>query len=266
MESGINFQTVIGVSAGAMSAIGYLSGQIGLEARVNLSYRMDSDYCGRGAMRRDHGITGFSYLFHDILRQDGPYPLDRRRFYDPRRRLVAVATNIETGEPTYFDRDCGKIFRAIRASATVPYISRPVVIDGAAYLDGGCSVHLGYDWALEHGYEKIAVIRTRERTFRAEDAPMRPLGRIEYRRWPRFVETMNHANREYNALLDRIDEDERNGRIFVLAPEESLDLDRFEDDVEKLGDCYWRGYYEMYDHLQELEDYLTGDSLLTHLK
>ena len=62
MQAGIRMQTVVGVSAGAMSSLAYASGQIGKSARINLKYRHDPDYCGLGAMRRDHGVTGFRYF------------------------------------------------------------------------------------------------------------------------------------------------------------------------------------------------------------
>ena len=67
MEYGLNFSSVAGVSAGALSGLGYVAGEIGWGARIDLTYRHDRNYCGIGAFRRDHGITGFSYLFDDLF-------------------------------------------------------------------------------------------------------------------------------------------------------------------------------------------------------
>ena len=85
MEKGINLSSVVGVSAGALSALGYVSGQIGWGAGIDLTFRHDRNYCGIGAFRRDHGVTGFSYLFQDILKQR---PIDEARLNDPARRLA----------------------------------------------------------------------------------------------------------------------------------------------------------------------------------
>ena len=52
MEHGVNFSSVVGVSAGALSAVGYVAGQIGWGARIDLTYRHDQNYCGIGALRR----------------------------------------------------------------------------------------------------------------------------------------------------------------------------------------------------------------------
>ena len=148
MEENINFRKTVGISAGALSGIGYVSGQIGWSARIDLSYRHDPNYCGVKALGSDHGITGFSYLFHDILKE---HPLDKKRLKTTQRRLAVGATNMLTGQIEYFEKVNCNFFRAVRASATVPYISRPVVIGGIPYLDGGCSVNIPYDWAKQQG-------------------------------------------------------------------------------------------------------------------
>lgn len=51
--------------------MGYVAGQIGWGARIDLTYRHDKNYCGIGAFRRDHGITGFSYLFDGDMEKLG---------------------------------------------------------------------------------------------------------------------------------------------------------------------------------------------------
>jgi len=93
LENNLNFHTVIGVSAGALSGIYYMCGQIGNAARVNLGYRKDRDYVGVRPMIRDQGITGFSFLFDEMARY---YPLDTERLCDPRRHFYTVVTNCLT--------------------------------------------------------------------------------------------------------------------------------------------------------------------------
>ena len=83
-------------------------------------------------------------------------------------RVFAVATNVETGKPAYFEK--GKtdfpFDEAVRASASLPLASVPVVLDGQPYLDGGCSCPIALNWALNEGFEKIVVITTRQKGFR----------------------------------------------------------------------------------------------------
>ncbi len=100
MAHDLNLSSVVGVSAGARSALGYVSGQIGWGARIDLRYRHDRNYCGLGALRRDHGVTGFTYLFEDICRDS---PIDEKRLNAPARRLAVSATILITGVAEYFE-------------------------------------------------------------------------------------------------------------------------------------------------------------------
>lgn len=59
LENNLNFHTVIGVSAGALSGIYYMCGQIGNAARVNLGYRKDRDYVGVRPMIRIRASPAF---------------------------------------------------------------------------------------------------------------------------------------------------------------------------------------------------------------
>lgn len=158
MEQGLNLDTVVGVSAGALSALGYVAGQIGWGARIDLTYRHDKNYCGTGALRRDHGITGFSYLFGELMDR---HPLDLSRLEDPARRLAVSATSLRTGQAVYFEEGSCDLLRAVQASATVPYVSRPVMIDGEPYLDGGCAEKIPLSWPGLAGAKKLVVVRTR---------------------------------------------------------------------------------------------------------
>ena len=66
MEADINLRTTIGVSAGAMNGVGYVCGQIGRSAYINLKYRNDDRYVGLQAMRTNHGIIGFDFAMLEL--------------------------------------------------------------------------------------------------------------------------------------------------------------------------------------------------------
>ena len=256
MEEGINFRNVIGVSAGALSAMGYLSGQIGICARVNLKYRHDPKYCGMGAMIEDGGIMGFTYFFKTIAESEG---FDWDRFFSPERRLLVTATNLKTGKIEYFEKGKCNIRKAIKASATVPFMSAPVKIKGVPYLDGGCVEKIPYRYAKEEGYEKIVVIRTRDRAYRRneDDSAFKSfLRKAAYLPYPEFQKGMAEVHADYNRCIDEIMADEEAGRVFMLAPLDPVDISKFDGDMEKLGGLYKRGYAEMKDNIQGVRDYL----------
>ena len=252
LQAGVRMQTVVGVSAGAMSSLAYASGQIGKSARINLKYRHDPDYCGLGAFRRDHGVTGFSYFFESILPEMG---YDWGRIPDG-MRLVAVTTNCNTGLAEYVEYGSGDFERAVAASATVPYVSQPVDVGGKPCLDGGCAVRLPFKWALDQGYKRIIVVRTRDRSYRKQVGQGRLATAVRYGRYPELQRTLDASSARYNASIELLDSYESARRIFVQAPEEPVEVARFEGDMEKLGALYWTGYREMAEHLEDLVDYL----------
>lgn len=252
MEQNINFRSTVGISAGALSGLGYVTGQIGWGARVDLTYRHDKNYCGLGAVKRDKGVTGFSYLYNDILKD---LPFDKKKFKETEREFAVGLTNMVTGMIEYHEKGTCNMSAAIRASATVPFVSRPVVIGGMPYLDGGCSEKIPFSWAERRGEKKIVVVKTREREFRRSEEPDKLSG-IIYHAYPNFVKAYRSANRKFNELNDRLEQMERDGEVYVIAPSKPVEVTRFESDMEKLGELYWLGYNDMKAGIEGLRDYL----------
>jgi predicted patatin/cPLA2 family phospholipase len=290
MENGLNLSCVVGVSAGALAGANYVSGQIGRSARTNLVYRHDSRYIGARSLLHSHSLLDVGFLTEDrgVLE-----PLDRERFDRPEQRYVAVATNCETGKATYFEKGrCSDILLAARASATMPFLSPVVMIDGAPYLDGGCACAIPYRWALDQGYEKIVVLRTRDKAYRDENRMVRradalaesyvkrrlpgasrvyraypavtetlvrreegAVNRI-YRRYPALARALNEKGSRYNAQCDELDELDRRGRLLHICPSRPIRVGRMEGDVQKLYDLYCEGRRDALAWLPALRQYL----------
>lgn len=249
----VNFTCVIGVSAGAIAGTGYVSGQIGRAARLNIQYRHDDRYIGLRAFMHSRSMldVGFATEDRGIFE-----PFDEERFNDTRRRFVAVATNCITAEPTYFEKGaCSDIALAVRASATLPYISPMVDIDGVPYLDGACSCRIPYQWALDQGFKNVVVVRTRDVSYRKEIKDV-TMAKVMYRDYPKLVESLAGASARYNAQCEEIERLHDEGRIFRIAPSEPVTVDGLEGDLEKLGDLYWLGVYDCFEQIDALRDYL----------
>lgn len=255
MISGLNLSCVIGVSAGALGGMNYVSGQIGRSARINLTYRHDSRYIGARALIHSHSILDVSFLTEDrgIISE----PFDMERFIGSRQRYIAVATNCLSGKPACFEKGrCGDyLMDGVRASATMPFISPMVMINGTPYLDGGCSCAIPYRWAMKQGYRKIIVIRTRDPQFRKEETNISPALRI-YRRYPLLAVKLIESNRRYNRQCEEIELFHRHGRLLRLAPSKPVNVGRVEPDLEKLGELYWLGYNDCVEGLDEIKEYL----------
>lgn len=256
MEADINLQCTIGVSAGALNGISYVSGQIGRSARSPLRYRHDPRYFGLRAFLRNRSPFGFDFMFGELsTRLD---PLDMERFLRPERRFIAVATNCLTGRPEYFEKGkCSDILLATRASSTMPYISRMVRIDGTPYLDGGCSCKIPFRWALDNQFRAVVIVKTRPDSYRRNPDAGRKLARLFYgSKWPALSESLAASNADYNRQCDEIEALRREGRVFVISPSRFMDINRMEKDLEKLGEWYWLGYHDTRNLLEQLRAYL----------
>lgn len=256
MLANINISTVIGVSAGAMNGLNYTSGQIGRSARVNLRYRHDRRYIGAKGLKDNQGIIRFDFLFHELEATD---PFDWDHFNDPRRHFIAVATNCLTGQATYFDSSHSDIFKAVQASASMPFVSKMVMIDGVPYLDGGCADKIPIQWALDHGFEKIVVVRSRPRYYRngSTNESMKKAIDVIYGKYPEFANQLLTMDERYDQCCDLLDRLEKEKRIFMVAPSLPMHVSRLEGNMEKLGALYYMGYNDMVDQLMALRAYLS---------
>ncbi|MBB5183018.1 patatin-like phospholipase family protein [Catenisphaera adipataccumulans] len=258
MLADINLQTTIGVSAGALSGLDYMSGQIGRSARLNLKYRSDPKYVGLKARHANHSVIGFDMMFYGEAEEYEPF--DWQRFNDPARQFYAVATNCDTGRPEYFEKSSTKnILEAVRASASMPFVSRMVNIDGHGYLDGGCSDKIPVQWAIHQGFEKVVVVRTRPRDYRkAVDHRGHAIMDVTYRHYPEFLQSLKQSNQNYNDTCDLMDQLESEGHICVIAPSEPVRIQRLEADVNKLGALYFMGLQDGKGAVKRVKEYLGG--------
>ncbi|MBR5049158.1 MAG: patatin family protein, partial [Erysipelotrichaceae bacterium] len=220
-----------------------------------LGYRHDSRYVGLQALKKAHSPVNLDFILKDINEIE---PFNEEYFRNPERRFVAVCANVNTGEAEYMEKGISPdITAAIKASASMPYVSPEVMIDGQPYLDGGSCCKIAYQWALDQGYEKIVVVRTRDRSFRKKEMTREnELADFYYRRHPEFAHALANSNINYNRQCDELQKLESQGRIFVIAPQQPVKVSRVESDVEKLGDLYFEGRREMAEHLDDLRAYL----------
>ena len=66
-----------------------------------------------------------------------------------------------------------------------------------------------------------------------------------YHKYPKLVEKLCTMPERYNALKEHINELEKQGRIFVVAPEVPVTVSRLEKDKEKLRKLYEEGRRDM---------------------
>ena len=236
LESGITFDYVIGVSAGACNGVSFVSKQKGRSYRINTNYIGDKRYLSLYNFFKEGSLFGMDFLFKDIPEVLDPFDYDT--FMQTHTECVIGVTDIETGRPAYFDKnDLYHDTTAIRASSAIPCFSPIVEYKGGKYLDGGTADPIPYKKALADGCDKLVVICTRDRNYRKSPQKMRAAYHALYRKYPALCEVMDRRHLIYNRTLDDLHKLEAEGKIILLAPEKPLAIDRFEKDPVRLNDA-----------------------------
>ena len=171
---------------------------------------------------------------------------------------MAVATSCLTGKAEYFEKGkCRELMKAVQASASIPYVSRPVEVEGVPCLDGGCADRVPFQWAVDQGYEKILVVRTRTRDFRAEPNPRAShVAKRFYWRYPGVSQGAAGTDEISKRQCERVGEVEGPGRIFYLTPSGAPDGEGLGKDIGEPLDLYQLGYRDAQAQLPALRTYL----------
>jgi len=256
MEEGIEFDGVIGVSAGACFGCNYKSGQIGRTIRYNLKYCKDPRMAGIRSLLFTGDIYGAEFCYRDIPKKLDVF--DTEAFIASPMEFHVVATDLNTGKPVYHkcvdggDNDLDWI----RASASMPLVSRIVEADGMLLLDGGISDSIPLKYYQSIGYEKNLVILTRPQNYVKGPNKLMPLMNLRLRRFPNFLKTMANRHNDYNEAIRYIRKEEQKGTTFVLCPDEELPISRVEHDPERIQNVYNIGREVAYRNLEKIKDFL----------
>ena len=237
MKEKIETDACYGVSAGALFGINYKSKDIGRVIRYNLKYGGNPETMGWKSLLKTGNLMHKEFWFEDIpFKLD---PMDTETYKDCKTDFFAVVTNMITGEPEYksiYDLKEEKCMEYLRASGSLPFLSKPVIVDNTPYLDGGIADSIPIKKAIEDGCDKIIVVLTRPKSYRKSGSIHG--AELFYKKYPKFAKTLNNRNQMYNEQCDFRESLERDGKIIVLRPSEHIEVKRTEKDKEKLQKMY----------------------------
>ena len=255
LEQGIAFDGIIGVSAGALFGVNFLSGQRGRAIRYNKRFNSDRNYMGLKPLLREGNIISTEYAYERVPHVLDPFDDEAYQAAAEDVPFYAVVTNVKTGRPAYVRiRSVFRQMDVLRASGSMPFVSKPVNLDGNLYLDGGISDSIPYRKMLEGGYDRLLVILTRDASYVKE--PMPPaLIRFFYGRRKALSETLLHRHEEYAASLAGLEALEADGTVTLIRPSAPITISRMETDPEKMEGVYQMGIRDAMEHLPQLEDF-----------
>ena len=258
MEHGLTFDGVIGVSAGAIHACSYLSGQKGRSIRYYRRYVSDPRFMSFRSWLKTGDIVGADFCYHELPDKLDIY--DHEAFLRNGTPYYAVCTNVETGKPEYIRlTDMRGQIEYLRASASLPYFSRIVELDGRKYLDGGCADSIPLEAFRRMGYGRNVVILTRDASYRKQPE-MTAMAKLVYRKYPAFVRTLLERHDMYNGQTALAEALAAEGSVFLIRPETPLEIGRLENDPEKVQAVYDQGCADAHAAMARLRTWLEQEN------
>ena len=256
LDAGIDFAKCYGVSAGACCLCSYLSRQKGRQYSVFTDYLEDKNYWGLSSLLRTGDYFNVQMCYHDIPEHLDPF--DYETYRKNPMDFYVVVTDAKTGKALYKKVDrCDKTeMEWMRASASMPIVSKPVCVDGYELLDGGVADSIPVQKMQELGFDKTVVVLTQPRDYVKKKNQLMPLAKVSLRRYPAMIDAMEHRHEHYNEELEYIREKEERGELFVIRPPKKIEVSKVERDRQRLLAAYRMGRETMKEHMRSLERFL----------
>lgn len=241
MKHDLTFPYVVAVSAGACNGMSYVSHQPRRARISNIDYLARYKYIGLRHLVTQGCIFDRELLYDKFPNQYLPFDFDT--FFSSPMTFEMVTTNCLTGQPMYLSErhDRQRALDIVRASSSLPYVSKIVDVDGIPMLDGGIVDSIPLQHAIDMGHPTNVLVLTRNRGYRDTGKDMK-IPRFIYRKYPRLRVVLSRRLAAYNAQLEYVERMEDEGRVICIRPERPMEVDRIEKDIAKLERLYEEGF------------------------
>ncbi len=256
MENGITFDGVIGVSAGAIHGCSFVSRQHRRSIDYTLAYAGDKNYMSWYSFLTTGNMVNEEFCYHTL--PEKLFPFDHKTFEANNTDFYAVCSNLQTGQAEYVK--CAKMDKTglayLRASASMPFVSRISEIGGKKYLDGGICDSIPLRAFQKMGYERCVVVQTRAAGYQKKPNKLGWLAPLVYRKYPKFAAAIKNRHIMYNNELEQIEQAQKKGAAFVIRPSKNVKIHHMETDKKVLQAVYDLGRGDAIKLLPELKKFL----------
>lgn len=241
MKHGVYFRHVVAVSAGACNGMSYISRQPRRARLSNIDFLTQYGYIGWRHLLRQGCIFDQELLYDKFPNEYIPFDFDS--FFQRSATFEMVTTNCLTGQAEYLteSNDRQRSLDIVRASSSLPYVSKIVRVDGIPMLDGGIVDSIPVMRAIETGHPQNVVILTRNKGYRSKERD-RKIPPFVYKNYPRLRVALSRRVAAYNEQLELVERLERQGKVVCIRPQRPIEVGRMEKDTDKLERLYQEGF------------------------
>jgi len=258
LAEGIEFDGMVGVSAGALFGCNFKSCQPQRALRYNLRFRGDSRYMGFTTFLKTGNYVSAEFAYYTVpLELD---IIDNDAFRANPAEFHVVSTDIVTGQPFYQQIDSidASTLEWFRATSSMPIVSKPVEIDSHFYLDGGLVDCIPLKHSQDLGFERNLVIFTQPQGYLKKPNKLAPLCRLVHRKYPKVAELMAVRHIMYNNQLSYCQSQASLGNTLLIFPDHPLNIGRTELNEAKLRSVYQHGYDKAMSMIDEIKKFMNA--------
>lgn len=236
-----HFDVVVGTSAGACCAVNFAGGYPLRNFVILHQYLASKRFIRYSKILSRENIVDIDFLLDEVIRLHVPLPLEE--FRSTSMNLYITATDCTTGKAVYFNARERDITESLRASCAMPYLyRRKVEIDNRRMIDGGVSVSIPLQKALEEDCNEIYVISTRPIGYRKKKNPFGWLNYLFFPRYPKMAKALNERWKEYNATLEWLENPPPSKRVILIRPQGAFPVGRTTRNPHKIKKGFEMGY------------------------
>ena len=257
MENGIQFDGAVGVSAGAAFGCNYKTRQIGRAIRYNKRFTNDRRYASWWSLFTTGNYFNADFAYHYLPNELDVVDFDT--FRNNPMEFWAVATNVDSGKAVYRQLKVldYEELEFVRASASMPLMSKIVKLNGQRLLDGGVADSIPLDFFQQQGYKRNVVVLTQPMGYQKRPIGIMPLIRLQLNHHPKKLKALAERHIMYNKQLEFVQQEERSGNTFVIRPQATLNVRRMTHNPDKMQEIYEEGRKVATVELQKLQQFLS---------
>ncbi len=244
LDAGIRFDVCIGVSAGSANIASYLAGQRGRNYQFYSEYSFRKEYMSFRNFAFKKSYIDMNYLYGTLSNSTGENPLDYPKIVRNPSEMLVVASNAQTGKAAYFNKNDLKQddYSILKASCSIPFVCRPYEIEGVPYYDGALSDPVPVEKAFQYGCDKVVVILTKPEDFIRDPKKDEKFAKRIQKKYPVSAENLRQRAEKYNREVALAKQYRDQGRVWIIAPDDTCGVDTLTRDREALKCFYTKGY------------------------
>lgn len=242
-DKGIEFDVALAISAGSANLASFLSRQRGRNYTFYTKYAFRKEYASLRNFIFKKSYIDMEYVFGTLCKHDGEDPLDYPTLRDNPTEFIVIATDAETGEAVYFDKNdlAQDSYDPLKASSSIPFVNKPYVIDGKPYYDGALGDPVPVAKAFSLGCDLVVLILTKPENKPREQGNDPKIAKRIQKRYPKAAEQLILRAQHYNEGVALARQYAEQGKLLIVSPDDTFGVDTLHKDRDALDKLYAKG-------------------------